>query len=123
MTRERHPLRHSYFSVTACIIVAAIAMLAGHLFRVQSPQGLTPFLSANDRSRWATVRALLEQGTYSLDEVSFTTPLPEDTGGPQPPRAKRDPEWHWPPPSPAFAGSWNWRPARDSRITPSMSAG
>ncbi|MFM7071530.1 MAG: hypothetical protein ACKO38_07010, partial [Planctomycetota bacterium] len=94
MTRARHPLRHSYLSVTACIIVAAIAMLAGHLFRVQSPQGQTPFLSANDRSRWATVRALLEHGTYSLDEVSFTTPLPDDTGGPQPPRAKRDAEWH-----------------------------
>jgi hypothetical protein len=28
-----------------------------------------PFLSANDRSRWATVRALVEQGTYAIDEV------------------------------------------------------
>jgi hypothetical protein len=78
----------------ACIIAAAIAMLAGHLFRVQSPQGRTPFLSANDRSRWATVRALLEHGTYSLDEVSFTAPLPDDDGGPKPPRTKRDTEWH-----------------------------
>jgi len=26
-----------------------------------------PFLSANDRSRWLTVRALVEQGTYAID--------------------------------------------------------
>jgi len=28
-----------------------------------------PFLSANDRSRWATVRSLVEHGTYSIDDV------------------------------------------------------
>jgi hypothetical protein len=28
-----------------------------------------PFLSANDRSRWDTVRALVEHGTYEIDEV------------------------------------------------------
>jgi hypothetical protein len=28
-----------------------------------------PFLSANDRSRWATVRALVELGTYRIDEI------------------------------------------------------
>lgn len=28
-----------------------------------------PFLSANDRSRWCTVRALVEHGTYQIDEV------------------------------------------------------
>jgi hypothetical protein len=28
-----------------------------------------PFLSANDRSRWATVRALVEHGTYAIDDV------------------------------------------------------
>ena len=28
-----------------------------------------PFLSANDRSRWCTVRALVEQGTYSIDAI------------------------------------------------------
>lgn len=28
-----------------------------------------PFLSANDRSRWATVRALVEYGTYEIDQV------------------------------------------------------
>jgi hypothetical protein len=28
-----------------------------------------PFLSANDRSRWATIRALVEYGTYAIDDV------------------------------------------------------
>jgi hypothetical protein len=28
-----------------------------------------PFLSGNDRSRWCTVRALVEHGTYALDEI------------------------------------------------------
>ena len=29
-----------------------------------------PFLSANDRSRWCTVRALVEHGTYAIDQVT-----------------------------------------------------
>ena len=28
-----------------------------------------PFLSGNDRSRWCTVRALVEQGTYAIDDI------------------------------------------------------
>lgn len=28
-----------------------------------------PFLSGNDRSRWCTVRALVEQGTYQIDDI------------------------------------------------------
>lgn len=28
-----------------------------------------PFLSANDRSRWATVRSLVELGTYQIDDI------------------------------------------------------
>lgn len=28
-----------------------------------------PFLSANDRSRWCTVRSLVEQGTYAIDDI------------------------------------------------------
>jgi hypothetical protein len=48
-----------------------VAALEGHLYR----QGRTdwqrqrPFLSANDRSRWATVRSLVEEGTYAIDNV------------------------------------------------------
>jgi hypothetical protein len=28
-----------------------------------------PFLSANDRSRWCTIRALVEHGTYEIDQI------------------------------------------------------
>lgn len=30
---------------------------------------MRPFLSANDRSRWCTIRALVEDGTYAIDNV------------------------------------------------------
>lgn len=40
--------------------------------RKENPQRASiqrPFLSANDRSRWCTVRALVEEGTYSIDNI------------------------------------------------------
>jgi hypothetical protein len=30
-----------------------------------------PFLSANDRSRWLTIRSLVERGTYEIDDLIF----------------------------------------------------
>lgn len=50
--------------------VDAIA-LEGQLYRQGRSdwQRQRPFLSANDRSRWATVRALVEHGTYAIDDV------------------------------------------------------
>jgi hypothetical protein len=45
--------------------------LEAHLFRQGRAdwQRQRPFQSANDRSRWATVRALVEQGTYTIDDI------------------------------------------------------
>lgn len=37
--------------------------------KVTNWQKQRPFLSANDRSRWATIRALVEHGTYAIDEI------------------------------------------------------
>jgi hypothetical protein len=62
--------------------------------RVESKSGRTPFLSANDRSRWSTVRALVDHGTYALDEVIFLEPPPEDDGRLKPPRLRRDGDWY-----------------------------
>ena len=31
---------------------------------------LRPFLSANDRSRWMTIRSLVERGTFAIDEIA-----------------------------------------------------
>lgn len=45
------------------LLLAGTAVHAAAILQAQ------PLQSANDRSRWATVRALLEQGTYRLDDV------------------------------------------------------
>lgn len=45
------------------LILSGAAVHAAAILQAQ------PLQSANDRSRWATVRALLEQGTYRIDEV------------------------------------------------------
>jgi hypothetical protein len=43
----------------------------------------SPFLSANDRSRWSTIRSLGDDNTFILDDVIFS-----------PKTAKRDPKWY-----------------------------
>lgn len=65
------------------IILVSLALMVGKIFAVQSSQGTTPFLSANDRSRWATIRALGDEQTYVIDDVIWD----EEQG-------KFDPEWN-----------------------------
>ncbi len=36
---------------------------------IASKRLLRPFLSGNDRSRWATVRALVERGTFAIEDI------------------------------------------------------
>jgi hypothetical protein len=46
------------------------AALAANEARLRSELRLQrPFLSANDRSRWMTIRALVERGTYEIDAI------------------------------------------------------
>jgi hypothetical protein len=45
------------------------AMQLVRIFNVQSATGETPFLSANDRSRWCTVLSLTVNGSYVIDDV------------------------------------------------------
>ncbi len=58
-------------AVYGLLIVAACASAAGRIMTVTSKSGDTPFLSANDRSRWSTIRALVDHGTFELDDVIF----------------------------------------------------
>lgn len=58
-------------AVYGLLIVVACASAAGRIMTVTSKSGDTPFLSANDRSRWSTVRALVDHGTFELDDVIF----------------------------------------------------
>lgn len=65
------------------IAISAGGMLA-RIVQVRniSQKNPSPFLSANDRSRWCTIRALVDDGTYSIDHIMFR----ED--------GSRDPKWH-----------------------------
>jgi hypothetical protein len=71
-------------AVYALLIVTAVGGMLGRLGAIRSPLGGTAMLSANDRSRWATVRALVDHGTFAIDEVVF-----KDAA-----RTKRDREWY-----------------------------
>lgn len=61
------------WSIYALLIVIAAGMMAARVARVRSPdpKNPTPFLSANDRSRWATIRSLGDDGTYAIDHIIF----------------------------------------------------
>jgi hypothetical protein len=76
-------LRWSVYSILIAVAIGAmlgrimavnsvdLVALESHLYR----QGRSdwsrsrPLLSANDRSRWATTRSLVEQGTYAIDDI------------------------------------------------------
>jgi hypothetical protein len=57
------------------LIVVACGAMTGRILTVSTTIGsgrdpiVTPLLSANDRSRWATIRALVDHNTYAIDEV------------------------------------------------------
>lgn len=53
------------------IIFVSIATIGGRVATVQNhfAEGDTPFFSANDRSRWCTIRSLVDEGTYEIDSV------------------------------------------------------
>jgi len=76
-------LRKSLYLI---LIVLALGNMTGRLLSVNNVemvgleahlhrQGRTtvqlqrPFLSANDRSRWCTIRALVDEGTYTIDNI------------------------------------------------------
>ena len=53
--------------VYAILILVALSVVAGRIANVVSREGDTPFLSANDRSRWCTIASLVETGSYEID--------------------------------------------------------
>ena len=58
------------------MIFLALALTAGRIVVVTSREGDTAFLSANDRSRWATVATLVERGTYIIDDqIAIANPI------------------------------------------------
>ena len=80
------PTRSLRLSVYALLIALSTGAMLGRIMAVTSVDVIAvetqrfregrkdwelqrPFLSANDRSRWATVRSLVEHGTYAIDDV------------------------------------------------------
>ncbi|MCI0360905.1 MAG: hypothetical protein L0211_20700 [Planctomycetaceae bacterium] len=54
-------------------IVIAASLVTARTMRVRSPDAFspTPFQSANDKSRWCTIRALGDHGVYSIEHIIF----------------------------------------------------
>ena len=59
-------------AVYLLLIVTTTAAMVGRVLTVKSKSDRTPtpFLSANDRSRWCTIRALVDERTYAIDRVT-----------------------------------------------------
>ncbi len=59
-----------HWSIYWILIVCSVAAMAVRVANVgNTDTGELPFQSANDRSRWCTIRALGDQGTYVIDDV------------------------------------------------------
>lgn len=59
----RNARRTTYF----LLVMIALSITAGRIATVINQEGTAAFQSANDRSRWATVSALVEDHTYVID--------------------------------------------------------
>ncbi|QDV69803.1 hypothetical protein Poly24_35200 [Rosistilla carotiformis] len=69
---DRQMRRMVYLLLT----IIATAMVGGRIAVVQSSTGEVPFLSANDRSRWCTISALVDDGTYAIDrQINYREPV------------------------------------------------
>ncbi|MGI8979768.1 MAG: hypothetical protein ACR2FY_11140 [Pirellulaceae bacterium] len=81
---ETAPSASLRWAVYALLIAIAAGSMTGRVLRVTngSNKNPSPFLSANDRSRWCTIRALVDHGTYAIDDIIF------DAEG------NRVPNWH-----------------------------
>jgi len=66
-TKKRWAVYTLFFAITC-------ASMVGRIYFVVSDSGLSPFLSANDRSRWLTIRALGDHNTYEIDRVIEAPP-------------------------------------------------
>ena len=59
---------HTPWLASLILVVVGLIQLV-RICQVQSATGETPFLSANDRSRWCTIAVLAVNGSYEIDDV------------------------------------------------------
>ena len=57
-----------HWAIYWLLIVCSVATVGARTLTVNSWDN-SPFFSANDRSRWCTIRALGDEGTYEIDDV------------------------------------------------------
>jgi hypothetical protein len=64
-----------HWSIYALLIAVCGAVLIGRILSLQPTldNRNSPFFSANDRSRWATIKALGDDGTYEIDALVLQT--------------------------------------------------
>jgi len=56
-------------SICCILLLVSLGNMVGRILAVSADHRQHPFLSANDRSRWATIRALVDHGTFEIDQV------------------------------------------------------
>lgn len=62
------PQKNAAWIANLILIAVGLIQLL-RICQVQSATGETPFLSANDRSRWCTIAVLAVNGSYEIDDV------------------------------------------------------
>ena len=56
-------------TIYVLLAVTALGAACGRILQVRAGTGESPMLSANDRSRWCTIAALVNEGTYAIDSL------------------------------------------------------
>jgi hypothetical protein len=61
-----------HWSIFWIMIICSLTVVTGRVLTVvnHDAKGDSPFFSANDRSRWCTIRSLGDSGTYEIDGVT-----------------------------------------------------
>lgn len=67
--RKHEQPRQRRIRMHLLLIAITLALVSGRIATVINPEGDSAFLSANDRSRWVSVAALVEKGTFAIDDL------------------------------------------------------
>lgn len=71
-----------HWSIFWILIICSVSVVAGRALTVENhnANGDSPFFSANDRSRWCTIRSLGDQDVYEIDDaIRVGQPINWDT--------------------------------------------
>ncbi|EAQ77026.1 hypothetical protein [Blastopirellula marina] len=61
--------RQLRLAIYALLIAVSVGTIIGRIGQMRADHGKHPFMSANDRSRWTTIRSLVDHGTFAIDDV------------------------------------------------------